>query len=1132
MRRKYSLGVSILAILGGWSLAPEVTSAQSLASGASALHTLGIRPDGTVAAWGWDVGGQVSQVPTINNATAVSAGHLHSLALRADGTIAAWGLDGNGRLSGATSVNNAVAVSAGGFHSMALLSDGTVYSFGVFADSPSLSVSNSVSNAVAISAAWNHSLALRSDGTVAAWGSDSYGNVSGANSVVGATAIATGSYHSLALLGNGTVSAWGRSSVGQTNAPNTLVDAVAVAAAGESSFALRSNGQVVGWGYDWDGNVSGTHGATDVVFVSAGPGHTYLIHSNGTLSSYGRNTHGQRNTPSGFQLPTTVRWTSATNGDYLNSHLWNGRIPSTALSTAVFDKSGTYSINFGNTAQAKGLEVAAGDLTFNLGNHQYLVGTNVNIANGATFTTNGTLTASGLITNNGTYNSNGHTSAHTISNFATWNVSGLVSAFDALVNRGVVEINNGSEVLVGSGTPMGDGNAQLRVGKVGGATLVIMDGGRIHNTGYAKIGTTAGEFGTLRVAGVGGELVNAYSMDIGTAGFGEMYVVGGGRVVSGSNGSPSSIGNVVNRSRGEVTVNGSGSIWELSSDLAIDGQQSLLTIGGGGIVTNNNGMIGDAIVTVNGQGSSWNNSGALRLRYPGQLSIEAAGVVASASIENAGRIVVTGNGSRLDVDGALEFVSGSGQMGITTGGVVTSQNARVGTQVDVGYGDVSISGSGSEWINAENLAIGGSGAAYGKMTLADGGRMNTLDATVHQGDVAVGGNDATWMISNDLQLGTNRYSTLSINDGGNVFVGNRTTITPNGQVYMNGGRFEFGKMSLASYKQVGRYGGAMAGQVEVTGVHNFATLEPLFSNSQTAIYEVQLSNFGTLVGSGLVDVGLDNKATGHVRTMGNDWMRFGGTESSNDGRITNLGGTIEFGGRLTNQTTGFVTGRGAFVADRFDNRGSMAVSGASDFIGKVNNFNGALIVTSANSTTTFYDAVVNNGEIRTSGNGKTVFFEDVSGAGSYTGTGTVFFEGNVNPGNSPAAVNFEGSLVLGSGSDTLIELGGLNSGQFDQFNIAGDFDISGSLSVALWNNFELGSNMSFLIADIGGIRLGMFQGLGEGDLVGQVSGHDLFITYTAGSGNDVALFTAVPEPSAFLLCLLPMLGLAAVRRRP
>ena len=48
--------------------------------------------------------------------------------------------------------------------------------------------------------------------------------------------------------------------------------------------------------------------------------------------------------------------------------------------------------------------------------------------------------------------------------------------------------------------------------------------------------------------------------------------------------------------------------------------------------------------------------------------------------------------------------------------------------------------------------------------------------------------------------------------------------------------------------------------------------------------------------------------------------------------------------------------------------------------------------------------------------------------------------------------------------------------------------------------------------EVGNSLQGRFFGLNEGELVGNYGGRDLFITYSAGTGNDIALFTAVPEP--------------------
>ena len=58
---------------------------------------------------------------------------------------------------------------------------------------------------------------------------------------------------------------------------------------------------------------------------------------------------------------------------------------------------------------------------------------------------------------------------------------------------------------------------------------------------------------------------------------------------------------------------------------------------------------------------------------------------------------------------------------------------------------------------------------------------------------------------------------------------------------------------------------------------------------------------------------------------------------------------------------------------------------------------------------------------------------------------------------------------------------------------------------------------------VGGTLSGQYDGLGEGDLVGNFGSEDLYITYTAGSGNDVALYT-VPEPTTLLLALLALVA--------
>ena len=95
---------------------PSPNPEYSAASGGH-YHSLGLRPDGSIQAWGEDTNGKLT-VPVGDSFTTVSAGWEHSLALRPDGSIVAWGLD---ELSEETPTSGTfTAIAAGRFHSLAL----------------------------------------------------------------------------------------------------------------------------------------------------------------------------------------------------------------------------------------------------------------------------------------------------------------------------------------------------------------------------------------------------------------------------------------------------------------------------------------------------------------------------------------------------------------------------------------------------------------------------------------------------------------------------------------------------------------------------------------------------------------------------------------------------------------------------------------------------------------------------------------------------------------------------------------------------------------------------------------------------------------------------------------------------
>jgi len=191
-------------------------------------------PTGVVVAWGWKCEGQSWPVPAgLSGVTAIAAGDCHSLALRSDGTVVAWGIAARSwpvpaGLSGVT------AIAARSYHSLALEADGTVVAWGAN-NVGQTTVPAGLSGVIAIAAGGAHSLALKSNGTVVAWGDDGDDQTDVPAGLSGVTAIAAGVDQSLALKSDGTVVAWGHNNYGQTDIPAGLSGVTAIAAGGGSA---------------------------------------------------------------------------------------------------------------------------------------------------------------------------------------------------------------------------------------------------------------------------------------------------------------------------------------------------------------------------------------------------------------------------------------------------------------------------------------------------------------------------------------------------------------------------------------------------------------------------------------------------------------------------------------------------------------------------------------------------------------------------------------------------------------------------------------------------------------------------------------------------------------------------------
>ena len=282
-------------------------------------HGIAIQ-NGSLYTWGSNQHGQignnvvslagVATPHTVNLAgsfTGVDAGWSHTLALRSDGLVFAWGINTTGQIgnggtspfvaspSAVTVLDKAVAVSGGGFHNLALRTDptvpvvGAVWSWGsnsagqlgkgVIAG-PVGSTPSAIPGLVdmtAVAAGGFHRLALKNDGTVWAWGSNGVGQLGDGTTIFGVptafqvpglsgvVAIAAGESHSLALLGDGTVWAWGKNDVGQL---------------GDGTNTMRPSPVQV-------------QGLTGILKITCGNTHNLALDGNGLLWAWGSNTSEQ-----------------------------------------------------------------------------------------------------------------------------------------------------------------------------------------------------------------------------------------------------------------------------------------------------------------------------------------------------------------------------------------------------------------------------------------------------------------------------------------------------------------------------------------------------------------------------------------------------------------------------------------------------------------------------------------------------------------------------------------------------------------------------------------------------------------------------------------------------------------------
>jgi alpha-tubulin suppressor-like RCC1 family protein len=280
-------------------------------------HTLALRSNNTLWAWGSNENGQLGDGTVIKRSSPVQIGtdtnwsivssstddssstlDGHSAAIKTNGTLWTWGRNGDGQLGNGLTINSSIPVQVG---------SGTT--------GPWIRVACSVQSTIGI----------RQDGTLWSWGDNDDGVlgrgqfVSRSSSPIqvgtltGWTEISCGNDHVLAKRWDGTLWAWGRNRYGQIGRGNTTnayspvqigtdTDWSDFDASTNSSFATKTSGTIWGWGYNKFSVIDSSSASKSIPIqietdsnwskVSCGRRHLIATKTNGTLWARGKSDTG------------------------------------------------------------------------------------------------------------------------------------------------------------------------------------------------------------------------------------------------------------------------------------------------------------------------------------------------------------------------------------------------------------------------------------------------------------------------------------------------------------------------------------------------------------------------------------------------------------------------------------------------------------------------------------------------------------------------------------------------------------------------------------------------------------------------------------------------------------------------
>lgn len=331
----------------------------------------------------------------------------------------------------------------------------------------------------------------------------------------------------------------------------------------------------------------------------------------------------------------------------------------------------------------------------------------------------------------------------------------------------------------GSGPNQWTITGDLEIGKNGAGTLSLKKASTATVSGTVLVGELAGSTGALIVDGVGSQLTSTGSMSVGGFGNGSMTISNGATVDTGNLGFVGSQPSAT----GDVLVTGAGSLWAISSQLAVGGGGTgTLSITNGGAVATDAVLVGGfgatGTISISGAGSNLSIFSGMYLggdsvfTGTGVLNISSGGAVTA----NGPILMATVVGSV----GQINIGSAPGTAATAPGTLTTT-----GIQFGAGAGSINFNHTDTNYVFAPTMSGAGTINQIAGTTVLTGDSSAFTGVTnVLGGRLAVNGSLANSLINVGVDGDLGGTGTVgSINVSGTVSPGNSIgTLNVNGNV--------------------------------------------------------------------------------------------------------------------------------------------------------------------------------------------------------------------------------------------------------------------------------------------------------------------------------------------------------------